>query len=152
MDPIEHLTSLIINIPSWLLILDEQKEQLGRRQAELARLSGEVSSSDHSHGTSSRSLKNKGSAESLRPKANQRLDEENEEAIASDANEDTATVEELKKENILSSKKVRSKSQNTPRSPQALQRQPSNSNKSKLPVYYVTFISYSWQSSALLLS
>lgn len=130
MDPLEHLTSLITNVPSWLLILDEQKDQLGRRQAELARIS---ESSQHHHsttnGTFSRSLRNKGSAESLRPRANTRLEEQDEEAIDSDGNEDGNPVEEIKSENIWSAKTMRSHTHPIPQNPRDSQRKTSSSNK-----------------------
>jgi len=144
MDPLDHLTSLITNVPSWLLILDEQKDQLGRRQAELARIS--ESSQHHpsiSLGTSSRSLKNKGSAESLRPRANTRLEEQDEEAIYSDGNENGNPVEGLKNENGLSAQTKQSNSHPAPENLRASQRKASGSNKCNsihlLPFSYSNF-------------
>lgn len=61
MDP---LNSLITNVPDWLKRLDELNEQIEQRQLDLAKLAQNQPCS------SARSLKNKGSTESLKPKEN----------------------------------------------------------------------------------
>lgn len=139
MDHLDHLTSLITDIPSWLVILDEQKDQIGHRQAELAHLS--ASSLDQSatlQGPSARSLRNKGSTESLRPKLEGRLEEEDEEAIVNDDTEGAHIGESPKKEDVQE-RTARSSSTpkvppiTTPRSPQLLQKKASNSKNGTRP-------------------
>lgn len=61
MDP---LNSLVTNVPDWLKRLDELNEQIEQRQLDLAKLAQNQPCS------SARSLKNKGSTESLKPKEN----------------------------------------------------------------------------------
>jgi hypothetical protein len=62
MDVLEPLHNIINDVPDWLSRLDELKSQIIQRQAELAKIT------DQQHPP--RSLKNKGSTESLRPKDN----------------------------------------------------------------------------------
>lgn len=61
MDP---LNSLVTNVPDWLKRLDELNEKIEQRQLDLAKLAQNQPCS------SARSLKNKGSTESLKPKEN----------------------------------------------------------------------------------
>ncbi|KAM4064666.1 hypothetical protein HRG_004969 [Hirsutella rhossiliensis] len=60
----DALKNLVNKIPDWLKRLDDLSGQIDRRQAELAALNHEQRPSS----TGSRSLRNKGSAESLKPK------------------------------------------------------------------------------------
>lgn len=130
MDSIHHINSLVTDIPSWLLILDEQNEQIGRRQSELARVAG--ASLDRSF-SSTRSLRNKGSAESLRPAADDRLAEEDEEeARQSHDNEDSMTGEAQKESGTLAAASKARKScspKATSQRPRTLQRNMSASKK-----------------------
>lgn len=61
MDALKNLTT---NIPSWLTSLDELSGQVERRQAELAA----VATAEPKNGSETKSLRNKGSTESLKPK------------------------------------------------------------------------------------
>lgn len=65
----EALKNLITNVPDWLKKLDELNGQIEQRQIELAKLTGENKA--RSPGTAScrtKSVRNKGSTESLRPR------------------------------------------------------------------------------------
>ncbi|PHH88639.1 hypothetical protein CDD83_7269 [Cordyceps sp. RAO-2017] len=59
----DALKNLVNNTPDWLKRLDDLSGQIHRRQAELAALNAQ-----HPRSASARSLRNKGSAESLKPK------------------------------------------------------------------------------------
>ncbi|KAH7035602.1 uncharacterized protein B0I36DRAFT_240167 [Microdochium trichocladiopsis] len=58
----DALSTLVDNIPNWLKRLDELDDQIEKRQVDLARLAGTSSQA------SARSLRNRGSTESLRPR------------------------------------------------------------------------------------
>ncbi|KAH8911437.1 hypothetical protein BR93DRAFT_943419 [Coniochaeta sp. PMI_546] len=62
MDALRHL---VANIPDWLKRLDELNDQIEQRQVELAQVS---ESSSGSNATAARSLRNRGSTESLKPR------------------------------------------------------------------------------------
>lgn len=135
MDSIDHISSLVSDIPSWLLILDEQNEQIGSRQSELALLAASDSEQSFS---SPRRLKNKGSAESLRPKADDRLTEEDEEEalVLNHENRDTIPGEARKENGALAATghvRTSSSSHATPQSPRMMQRNMSPSNKKASP-------------------
>lgn len=131
MDSIDHISSLVADIPSWLLILDEQNEQIGSRQSELALLAASDSEASFS---SPRRLKNKGSAESLQPKADDRLTEEDEEEalVLNHENRDTIPGEARKENGALAATghvRTSSSCHATPQSPRMMQRNMSPSNK-----------------------
>lgn len=63
MDALRHL---VANIPDWLKRLDELNDQIEQRQVELAQVSESSSGSNAS--SAARSLRNRGSTESLKPK------------------------------------------------------------------------------------
>jgi hypothetical protein len=58
---IDSLTSLTANVPDWLRRLDDLNEQIEQRQLDLAKF-------DEQNSVSTRSLRNRGSTESLKPK------------------------------------------------------------------------------------
>lgn len=60
MDALKNLTN---NIPGWLLRLDELSSQVDKRQAELAA----IAAAEPHNGSETKSLRNKGSQESLKP-------------------------------------------------------------------------------------
>ncbi|KAK3307567.1 uncharacterized protein B0T15DRAFT_182531 [Chaetomium strumarium] len=68
----EALKNLITNVPDWLKRLDELNGQIEQRQIELARLTEETKASSPdgrgSPGSCARSVRNKGSTESLKPR------------------------------------------------------------------------------------
>src|SRR3954463_14289361 len=64
MDALKHL---VANIPDWLKRLDELNGQVAKRQKELAMLTESESKSDTGISPAAKSLRNKGSQESLRP-------------------------------------------------------------------------------------
>ena len=63
----DALSALCTSVPSWNIKLDELNIQIAQRQIELARLDEDQHQGRESHPTA-RSLRNKGSTESLRPK------------------------------------------------------------------------------------
>jgi len=66
----EALKNLITNVPDWLRKLDELNGQIEQRQIELAKLTEEnkANSPDGTPGGGPKSVRNKGSTESLRPR------------------------------------------------------------------------------------
>ncbi|KAF4125239.1 hypothetical protein GMORB2_4078 [Geosmithia morbida] len=65
MDALNNMTG---NVPSWLTRLDELSGQVQKRQAELASIAAAEQSSSSTPATDTKSLRNKGSTESLKPK------------------------------------------------------------------------------------
>lgn len=66
----DALTNLVTNIPDWQLRLDELNGKIAQRQIELAKLTGHRSSTSSCNGSLpsvAKSVRNKGSTESLRP-------------------------------------------------------------------------------------
>ncbi|AEO70864.1 884aab17-1aa0-4ba6-8613-80c3f990fdc3 [Thermothielavioides terrestris] len=124
----EALKSLITNVPDWLKKLDELNGQIEQRQIELAKLTEEAraGSPEGSSSGAARSIRNKGSTESLKPRDEpeaQPRDEPEAQPRDPPAPSDAAGPAEAAAAKARTEQPAAPSSPSDPHSPSALQRQ-----------------------------